>query len=250
MIISYFSNYPIPFIIEIVAAVVATISIIFFRKKHSKDLLYFTAYLWLVVFVENLGLYSTYICNNGYDESSFFLENPYLITNFWIYNIYTPIAYSFFVFFFFKQFASVQLLRKVKLTIWFFILFSISYMLWIGVLFENYSKFIELLGLVLFLISIGYYYNNLLTSNKILSIGKSFPFFISIATLLFFLTMTPLFLSSEFISLSETVFIEYYRIIITSANYFLYGMFIFGIVRCYWFNKSQNTKFSLSPTLS
>lgn len=250
MIISYFSNYPIPLMIEIVAAAVATITFIIFRKKQIQDLIYITIYLWIVVFVENLGIYSTYICDQGYDEHSFFINNPYLVHNYWLFNIYSIVTYSLFVIFFFKQFASIRLLKKVKTVLFFFLVFSMIYMLWTGIFIRGYSKFIELLGLVLFSISIGYYYFKLLTSNDILSIGRSFPFFISIATLLFFLTMTPLFISSEFIKLSETVFTEYYRIISTYANYFLYGIIIFGIVRCYWFNKSQNTKFSSSPTLS
>ncbi len=251
MITNYFSNY-LPLVIEIVAALVATITLIIFKKNQNlhKNLLYLTVYLWFVVLVENTGLYSTYICDNGYDEYGFFMNNPDLTHNYWLYNIYSILTYSFFVIFFFKQFGSIQLMKKVKLTLLFFLIFSMFYMLWTGIFIEGYSKFIELLGLVLFSISIGYYYYKLLTSNQVLFIGTSFPFFISISTLLFFLTMTPLFISSEFIKLSETVFTEYYRIISTYANYFLYGMFIFGIVKCYWFNKSQNTKFSLSSTLS
>ncbi|MFT5891193.1 MAG: hypothetical protein ACI9Y7_001294 [Dokdonia sp.] len=247
---NYFSNYHLPFVFEIVAAVVATITFIINPKSKDKSLLYFTIYLWFVVLVENIGLYPKYICNHKYDESGFFANNIDLIKNFWIYNIYTVIAYSFFSIYFFKQFADNKLLKKVKLFLCFFLIFSMSYMLWTGVFIRSYSKFIELLGLVIYLISVGYYYYKLLTSNKILSIGKSLPFFISISTLLFFLTMTPLFLSSEFISIREAVFTKYYRIIITYANYFLYGMFIFGIVKCYWFKKSQSKKSSLSSTLS
>jgi hypothetical protein len=246
---NYFSNYSLPFILEIVAALVATITFIVKPKSNDKSLLYITLYLWLVVFVENIGLYSEYICYHKYDESGFFLNNVDFIKNFWIYNIYTIVAYSFFSIYFFKQFADENLLKKVKLCLCFFLIFSMSYMLLTGVFAKSYSKFIELLGLVVYLISVGYYYYKLLASNEVLSIGKSLPFFISISTLLFFLTMTPLFLSSEFLSLKETVFTKYYRIIITYANYFLYGMFIFGIVKCYWFNKSQNTKLSSSSTL-
>lgn len=247
---SYFSDYPLSYVFEIVAALVATITFIAFQNVSTKNLLYFTIYLWFVVLVENIGLYPEFICDNKYDESSFLVNNVELIKNFWIYNIYTIVAYSFFSFYFFKQFADKSLLKKVRLFLLLFLIFSMSYMMWTGVFIRSYSKFIELLGLVIYLISVGYYYYKLLASNEVLSIGKSLPFFISISTLLFFLTMTPLFLSSEFLSLKETVFTKYYRIIITYANYFLYGMFIFGIIKCYWFNKSPSKKFSSSPTLS
>lgn len=239
----------IPILLEIVAALAATITYKFYKKNANVGFKVLCIYLWFVVFVDVIGAYTYVICYYKYDELPFFINNIQWVRNYWLFNILIVVAYIFYSWYFREQLYLNKHKQILKYGILSYLIFCLCYCLYTPIFFETFLKLNNLLGLLLLTLSISLYYYELLRSEKILSIGYSLPFYISIATLLWYISVTPLVLSSEFLVSVELIFLKYYRLILNYANYFLYGIIIFGIVRCYWFNKSQNTKFSSSSTL-
>ncbi len=237
-------------ILEFVAAVVATFSYIKIKKLKTQTFKFLSIYLWIVISVEVLGSYTFLICPYKFDELPFFINNPQFNKNYWLFNIYTALAYMFYTWYFFKQLISS---KKKSIVIYSMITFNIITIfdfIFGEIFFIGYSQLMNLFGLILIVMVLCMYYYEILTSDRILEITHKLPFYISVGVLLYFISITPLFLSSQYIKSEEIVFTKYYRLILSYANYFLYGIIIFGIVKCYWFKKSQSTKFSSSPTLS
>ena len=77
----------IPKILEIVAAVVATIY--YFQEKvpENKTLKYLSLFLWLTVITELLGSYTSIICYYKMDESLFLINDSKWLKNYWIFNV-------------------------------------------------------------------------------------------------------------------------------------------------------------------
>lgn len=240
----------IPILFEVVAALAATTLYINHRKIRTKALKFLSIYLWIVIFVEFFGSYAFFVCLYKLDENSFFVNYQGLTKNYWMFNIYLASAYTFYAWYFVKQLVSEKKKIIAKYAIIIFNMIVIADFIFSDIFFEEYSQLMNLLGLILIVLVLSMYYYELLNSDRILSISNALPFYISIGVLIFYVSVTPLMLSSQFFISEETVFVEYYGMILSYANYFLYGMIIFGIVKCYWFNKSQNTKLSSSPTLS
>ncbi len=240
-------------LLEIVAALAVTITYFNLNKLNKeKNLLLklLVIYLWGIVFIEIFGGYTFFIKPYHLEEIAFFKSYPEFEKNYWLFNSYSLIAYIFYTWYFLKQLTFKKNLNIIRYaTLLFFVLSIINFMT-TDIFFTGYSKFMNLIGLILIVVTLFMYYYEILNSDRILSISNSLPFYLSIGVLIFYISVTPLFLSSQYIKTEEIVFTKYYALILSYANYFLYGMIIFGIVRCYWFNKSQNTKFSSSPTLS
>lgn len=244
------SNIGLTRILEFVAAIVVTFSFFLFKESRTKAFNFLLLFLWLTVLIEFIGSYTRLVVPYCFEDISFFKEHSQFLKNYWIFNIYLALAYTFYTWFFYKQLISTKNKTIIKCAIAIFNIITIIDFLNGDIFFIGYSQLMNLFGLILIVLVLSMYYHELLSSDRILSINNSLPFYISIGVLLFFITVTPLYLSSQYIKAEEIVFTKYYRLILSYANYFLYGIIIFGVVRCYWFNKSQNTKFSLSPTLS
>ncbi|MEP0262292.1 hypothetical protein [Dokdonia sp.] len=244
--------FTIPILFEIVAALAATITYKFFKDEKNISFKFLCFYLWLVAFIDVMGAYPYVIYYYNYDELAFFIDidNKKWLKNYWIFNILIAIAYIFYSWYFREQLYLKKHKKILKYSIYIYTIFCVLYSLYTPLFFDTFLKLNNLFGLLLLTLSIAFYYYELLRSDKILSIGYSLPFYISIATLLWYISVTPLVLSSEFLVSIELVFLEYYRLILNYANYFLYGIITFGIIRCYWLNKSQNTKSFSSSTLS
>lgn len=236
-------------ILEIMAAIAAIISYIFYKNHRTNDFKFLLIYLWFVVLVEFLGSYAHLICPFKLDETTFLIQNPQFLYNYWIFNVYLVIAYIFYAWYFLLQIKNEKYYRIGLLSILIFTIVSIIHLITSDTFFDNYSQLVNFMGLVLLILLLTLYYYNILKSDKILNISSSLPFYVSIGVLIFYLCVIPLLLSSKFLVAEEIIFVKYYGLILAYSNYVLYGMFIFGFLRCYWFNKSLNTKSSLSSTL-
>ncbi len=248
--IEYLSLLSNIFKLELVAALVATITFIKYRKTinfEASD--YLLRFLWIGVFCEFIGHYPRYIDHIGIDKSDFFINNQKLLKNYWIFNIYSIVIYSIIVIYFKKQLKNKIFKKILTYSVYIFLITTIINISVTDIFFKAFSQYTDFTGLLIIICAISFYYYELLNSNDILKVNSSLPFYISFTLLLYYLSMTPIFLSSVFYTKEEVVFIKYYKSILSFGNYFLYGMFIFAFLRCYWFNKSPNTKSSLSSTL-
>lgn len=220
------------------------------RKAKEDHLSIFMYFLIFTSIGEIVGNYATYIYVEDLNDFQFFCDFPgFLYANWWYNSLYVLL------FVLLGQFIKLQLTSKRFITVasllqGLFIASCLINFISTDVFFETYSKLVDGGGLALLVGIISFYFYEILSSAKILYIKSMFPFYVAVISLLYNLTVTPIFFSWEFYTFEEIVFIKFYDFILNFSNYFLYGMFIFSLLKCYWFNKSQSKKFYSSATLS
>lgn len=188
-------------------------------------------YLWLVVVVEFLGLYSVFEYFSNYSYLPFIKDTPW-IRNIWLYNCYHVIKFGVFFFFFVKQLHSYKVQKAAYLVGSVFILSLILYLIFSGEFFYQFSSLEAVGGTFLILLIILIYYYDLLSSNRILEFYKSFPFYISVGILAWHFAVTPFFIYNQYFNISSPEFIKLHGIFIVLANVFLYGLIILGFWVC------------------
>lgn len=202
------------------------------KRPHSSiETKIFVAYLWVIVFVELIGLYPSIAYFTDYKMFSFTKDSP-IERNFWWYNSLNLISiYSYSVYF------TAQLknkkIRKIFWTLTLILLLTATInLIFFEGFFSSYSAINSIMGTVILVVLILFYYWELLKSDKLLNFYQSLSFYISVAVLIWFLVITPLFIYSKYFSLQNSEFVSFHSWILKVCNIFLYGTFIFGFLIC------------------
>jgi hypothetical protein len=166
--------------IEIIAAIVGSI---YFYKYKETYLKYFLIFLWYIAFNELLGRYLAEILG----EYNLIIFNLYLLINF-------PFLFSIY-----RHFINNKLHRRI---IFYFIYSYILIFILNGIFFEDYE--IELvtypfiIGSSFLIISVIFYFIEVLNSEKILNITRNLLFWISVGVLLFNIGIIPWIITLEY----------------------------------------------------
>ena len=246
----YLPDIPFMVFFELTAALVAVGSLLKFSQHFGRPERVLVFYLCFSVFTECIGLTRTIISENGLENTPFYLKYPQLINAYWWFNIYTIISTLCFGFYFKSQLKSSKFKNFFKWLLIVFLGTTVINLIFSNVYFANYSLYTDISSVIILVAIISIYYYELLTTDRILSLGRSFAFLISVPVFLYYIAITPLFLLSSFFVPEELIFFNFYRSLLASGNFLLYGMFIFGYLWCYWFNKSLNRKSSSLSTSS
>lgn len=231
MIIEFIvNNFLLVYLLELGAAIAGT----YYLKKIEKPKLetrIFVYYLWLVVFVELVGVYSVIAYLSNYEIFPF-IKDTLFERNFWWYNSYNVIKFIVFYYFFIEQLESVKKRRIFYSIAILLIIGSLLYLILSGEFFTRYST-IDVMGGTIFLtVLIFFYYFDLLKSNKILHFHKSIAFYISVGLLVWHLTVSPIFIYNSYFSTQSPEFIKLHAWVLKIINVFLYGIIIAGFIIC------------------
>ncbi len=240
----YFDGFSQAILIDVLAAVIALITWKKYRAVLGRDFFLFMSFLFVVVFTEVVGQYSAFIYLQDLDDFQFFCDYPGFLYSDWLLNIYSVVSFIMLGYYFRMQLIHPKAKQLFGFIIVLFAIATTVNLLVTDIFFKSFSKFTDGIGVLLLTAIITYYYYEILTTDNILKVKTSFPFIVSIACLVYYLCATPLFLVYDLLLFEEVVLGVYYDNILTFLNIFLYGMFIFGMLTCYWFNKSLNIKFS------
>ena len=190
----------------------------------------FVYFLWFILFVEILGLYAVF---NYFDYPYFkVLEGTAFEDNYWLYNSFHVLSYMVYFYFFIYQLKLNKIRKYLTFLAWFFFVSSISFLIFSGVFFANFSFYTIITGTILLILCIASYYYQMLTSDSILNFQKNPAFYISIGALIWHVVVTPLLIYGKYYSTTSPEFIKMYGLILGAANMFLYGIFFFGFVIC------------------
>jgi len=216
--------------LEIIAAITGSYYILNkpYTHKVFKYLIYF---LWFTVITEIIATYPSIAYFTEYEYFGFIKDTEYE-RNYWLFNIYTLVNYSFFQYFF------ISLLQKDK-TKKILNFINIAYVI-IGILilitsdtfFIRDSIYTVALGTILLLFVIILFYFDLLKSNKIINFKKYLPIYISIGVLVFNVCTTPLSIFSIYFERINELFVNIKINIYLFANIFMYSTFILGFILC------------------
>lgn len=225
-----FKNFLLIYLLELGAAIAGTY---YLRNvgNPKRETRIFVYYLWLVVFVELVGLYPIIAYFSDYQIFPF-IKDTLFERNIWWYNSYHVIKSVVFYFFFIEQLESVRKRKTFYIMALFMILGSLMYLIFSGEFFTRYST-VDVMGGTIFLTFLIFsYYFDLLRSKKILFFYKSIAFYISVGLLVWHLTISPLFIYDSYFSVKSPQFVELHLLVLKIINAFLYGIIIAGFIIC------------------
>ncbi len=213
---------------ELIAAIVGIIYI----RKYRVDILirYFVYFLCLNFLIELFGKLPYLIDKT---ESLSFLKNTFLARNAWLYNIYTVLGYLFYITFFKLHLFSKGFRNILNILSIIFFISSLLNLLLTDVFFKIHSFFPMIIGTLTLLISVFFYFFEMLKSEKILKFNKDLVFYIAVGALVFHLCAPPLFIFTSYYSnLISAEFVKIRMIILYSAIIFMYTCYTIGFVIC------------------
>ncbi|MEE9349237.1 MAG: hypothetical protein V3U80_04260 [Flavobacteriaceae bacterium] len=189
-------------ILWIIQGAACIAAILYYPKyKHSSQR-YFVYFLSYVVLNEILGYL---VSANGY-------------ANWFLYNIFTIVSFSFYFYWFFA------ILKEKKMVILLSILFSVS--IFYALIYEDFFSAIWSIpltvGTIIILILATIFYRNLLNKTEVVNFKRSQKFWIVSGLLIFYLGFLPIQLFMFTLSIKGIPI----RIMITILNIILYGCYI------------------------
>lgn len=194
-------------------------------------------YLWLVVFVEIIGLYP--VINYFTDFRAFpFVKDTIFERNFWWYNSYAIIKNFVLCYYFILQLNSRRM-RKILLGLTIFFTFGAILNIFTRVFFEAISPYSSIGGTLILTITIFLYYFEILSSNRILLFYRIPAFYFSVGLLIWHLIVTPLFIYSYYFTLKSPEFVALHSNVLRVANVLLYSLFILGWIVNMKFKKDE-----------
>lgn len=220
------------FTLEILAALAGT----FYLKRepsHIKSTKYLVLFLWFTVFIELFGCYAPVAYFTDYSVFGFIKDTPFE-NNFWLYNIYNILNYSFFTLYF-TSFLKNKIWKKIFLFLTIgFIITSVSVILFKGIYFRSSSTFVTISGTLLLFFTVFLFYFELLRSDMLLQLNKFLPFYISVGVLVFNLCITPIDILSHYFSIADgnELFVKLHLNVLLYGNIFMYSTFILGFLIC------------------
>ncbi|HET7361312.1 MAG TPA: hypothetical protein VFI78_05195 [Salinimicrobium sp.] len=216
-------------LLEFLAAISGTYYVSKTRKKTIVRK--FVWFLWLTVFVEIVANYASVAYYSDYTYFSF-VENTPFEANYWLYNIYSIIAFGVYITFFTVYLKNPRLRKILHTATLIYLIAAVINLFLSDEFFKAYAIFTFFAGTVLVTFSIGAYYFELLRSDRILNFYKLVPFYISVGALVYHLAFVPLVIYSRYFNAENPEFIEIYMNILLGINYFLYSIYILGFLIC------------------
>jgi len=232
--LEYYSKFLLNVIPIILIELIAAITGSYYLKKKDYPLLinkYLVIFLWYTFFTEAIGTYAPLAFFSGYEYLGF-VKNTLLVRNYWLYNIYFIISFSFLTYYF-KAFLSNNRIKKTfNYLIGLYVITAVVYFLETNTFFIKYSIYTFSVGTVLLLISIILFYFELLKSDKVINLKRYLPIYISIGVLFFNLCVTPLQLFSKYFKSINELYVNLNATVLLIANIFMYSTIIIGFLVC------------------
>ncbi|MGO3184069.1 MAG: hypothetical protein ACTIJ9_14680 [Aequorivita sp.] len=201
----------------------------YYSRNKSKPTYYFVWFLGITVFAELFNWYA-YFIDSGFLS---FLKDTVFQSNYWSGNIYGVFSYLFYINYFERYLRDKKSVKILDLFSVIFLVIAISEILFSGGFFIRLMPITNVVGTLFVIISVAFYYLELLKSDQILMVHHSLPFYVSVGALLFHLCTTPIFIYSVYYSNSiDPSFVNLYTHIIFGTNILLYSVFIVGFIIC------------------
>ncbi len=214
------------------------------HNPKDKTTRFFVAFLALILLVDILGYIPRLI---NYNESFYFLKETFLKNDYWTYNPFIITGFSMYAWYFRLDLKSK--LRKRIIVIAIILLNIVGYtdLLYNQIFFTAHSKLIFLMGFLMIVMSISFYYYELLKSDRILMINKSVKMYVSIGYLFYNLICMPVWIySDKYYNYLNPNFAALYSFTISLAHILLYSTYIFAFIYCA--KKYNQTKIPLKTS--
>jgi len=192
---------------------------------------YLVYFLWFTLLIEILGLYSPLAYFTKYEYFGF-VKGTLFERNIWIYNVYTLVSFSFFIYYLMSFVERDFIKKRSNIIIITYLTIGVLNLLFSDVFFKADSIYTVTIGTILLLCSIIIFYFELLRSDKIINLKKYLPVYISIGVLVHYLCVTPLDIFSRYFKANNELFVAVKANFLLATNIFMYSIFIIGFLVC------------------
>ncbi|PKA82287.1 hypothetical protein ATE92_0415 [Ulvibacter sp. MAR_2010_11] len=200
-------------LLELLAAIMATIHFKKYRASYEKYFLFFMWYTFLV------------------DLTGGLIGDVFLMNNAWLYNAFIITS---FLFYFNWYYTILRRSNFKKAVIAFTIIFSVVALFNLFfVSWKAYHSYTFFTGAAFLLVLTLFHFHQLLNSNEVLIVKHKLSFWISTGLLLFYMGMIPLIYLLKYIGIEHLS----YLFILISLNVILYGCYTIGFI---WTKKKYN----------
>lgn len=214
------------FIFEVLAAVSG---FLYLKKtRHTlPEIKVFIYYLFYIVIIEFYLFIPIYAWVNDYKVLGFY-EHSVFRRSLWVGNL-NQVIYAICFSQIFIRSLSNHRLRKRLFTILFMVVgFSVIRFITSGDFFHSADLYVRTLQTFFVLICIGYYYFEVLKTDRVLRFHRNIKFYISVGVILWSLCVFPLDIYNDFFNLRNPYFIKVDTAITQYANVFLYSIYCLG----------------------
>lgn len=214
--------------VEIIAAVSGLFC---YRKFKSTAVRFFIYFLVYVLFVEFLGSYPRYFKNWGLFE---FIKGTVLEQNYLWFTVFWAMGSALFYMFFYKKILKNNCRKRILhyAAVLFFIGGVLQIVLNFHLFVTDYRVIIFVIGALLILLCVSFYFIEVLENDNVLTFYKSIYFWISAIIFIWFLITTPLIFYEIYFSTADWNFILLKWQIYLFANMFMYLTFSFALLWC------------------
>lgn len=221
-------------IIELLAALAGSYYLL---KTNDKLIRPFGRYLWLIVFVETLGLYG-YVLQNNYDYDWYiWLKNSVWCTNSWLYSIFEVVTIAFFLYFYRLVIKDPKVKKALSVFFIGYLIFTILYFIFTDDFYSMTFQYNTFISTFFIVFAVSCYYRELLKSEQVLYFYKDPIFYISTGLFIWHLCYIPLAIFNDYFRLINNRFIQFRYNYMLIINLFLYLCYTFGFLYTLRFRK-------------
>lgn len=224
---------------KLVECLAAIMGLIYYQKYKSTKVKYFIFFLVYVAILELIGGYTIYVDNYEFLKNvKAALKGTLIERNFWWYNLFWNVGSALFFAFYFREVVknkSFKIILKY-IGILFFVVSMGYYLNDLHTFFTNFIPFTSIFSSIVKVLSIILYLIEILQSDKIMVFYKSMNFYIGAPMLIWCLVLTPLTFYNIYFSRADWNFVFLKQYIYLFSNMFLYLTYTFALIWC----KPQN----------
>jgi len=200
------------------------------HNPKDKTTRFFVAFLALIFLVDIVGYIPRLI---KYNEPLYFLKDTFLQNDYWLYNPFIIIGFSMYAWYFRLDLKSKLRKRIIAFAIVLLNIVGYAQLFYDRIFFTAHSKLVFLIGFLVIMMSISFYYYELLKSDRILVVNKSVKMYISIGYLFYNLICMPVWMySDKYYNHLNPGFAQLYNFTISLAHILIYGIYIFAFIYC------------------
>tara|TARA_B100001063_G_scaffold183332_1_gene172801 strand:- start:145871 stop:146572 length:702 start_codon:yes stop_codon:yes gene_type:complete len=202
--------------------------VILFKKHKSKATKIFIFFLAYIVFVEFVGCILTYLKANAIVQ---FVRQLGVTTRLW-YNVFWLFGSVVFILFYYYNLFKIKMFKTMikYISLLYVLIFTIHVVFNYDAFFNAHHTFYFILDASIIFICVTLFCLELLKSDDLLNISKSFSVYATFGLFLWWLVTTPIIFYESYNTTADWDFANLKRRVFLFANIFMYTCFVLGLI--------------------
>ncbi|SDS22041.1 hypothetical protein [Christiangramia echinicola] len=229
-------------LMELIAAVAGSIFLTKTNRENS-DYKIFVRFLWSVLLIDILGGYAALAYFSNYELFGFIKGTPF-VRNEWYFNIVEVYFILIYTYLFRSQLSGRRMKNLLKWSIVGYLIIAVLNMYLSDDFFTGDLMLNDMLGAFLIVLSVFFYFFDMMISDKVLTFYKNLFFYVAIGVTISYLVRVPISIYGAYFNERNDAFLELFYDLVRYTNIFMYSMFAMGFYMDYRYRKKwllQNT---------